>query len=131
MCMLDTIHAKRDEVRRLARRYNGRAVYVFGSCARKEEGPDSDIDFLVDFAPGTTLFGMAGLQDGLQALFKCWSKSFATPQRRTYPPRQSRAAKQALCGVHCRASFVSTHHRHLPLVMSVQNKNENRTASTT
>ena len=70
MCMLDTIHAKRDEVHRLARRYNGRAVYVFGSCARKEEGPDSDIDFLVDFAPGTTLFGMAGLQDGLQALFK-------------------------------------------------------------
>ena len=69
MCMLDAIHAKRDEVRRLARRYNGRAVYVFGSCARKEESPDSDIDFLVDFAPGTTLFGMAGLQYGLQALF--------------------------------------------------------------
>ena len=69
MCMLDAIHAKRDEVRRLARRYNGRAVYVFGSCARREETPDSDIDFLVDFAPGTTLFGMAGLQDGLQALF--------------------------------------------------------------
>ena len=69
MCMLDTIHAKRDEVRRLARRYNGRAVYVFGSCARKEEKPESDIDFLVDFAPGTTLFGMADLKDGLQALF--------------------------------------------------------------
>jgi len=69
MCLLDTIHAKRDEVRRLARRYNGRAVYVFGSCARKEETPDSDIDFLVDFGPGTTLFGMADLQNDLQALF--------------------------------------------------------------
>jgi len=69
MCMLDAIHAKRDEVRRLARRYNGRSVYVFGSCARKEERPDSDIDFLVDFGPGATIFGMADLQDGLQSLF--------------------------------------------------------------
>lgn len=69
MCMLDTIHAKRDEVRRLARRYNGRSVYVFGSCARKEETPDSDIDFVVDFAPGTTIFNMSDLQDGLQSLF--------------------------------------------------------------
>lgn len=67
--MLDTIHAKRDEVRKLARQYNGQAVYVFGSCARKEEGADSDIDFLVDFAPGTTLLGMATLQEKLQALF--------------------------------------------------------------
>jgi len=69
MCMLDTIHSKRDEVRRLARRYNGRSVYVFGSCARKEETPESDIDFLIDFGPGTTIFGMADLQEGLQSLF--------------------------------------------------------------
>lgn len=67
--MLDQIRAKRNEVRSLARRYNGRAVYVFGSCARKEERPDSDIDFLVDFESGTTLFGMADLQDELRALF--------------------------------------------------------------
>lgn len=69
MCMLDTINAKRDEVRRLASRYNGRSVYVFGSCARREENPESDIDFLVDFAPGATLFGMSDLKDGLQMLF--------------------------------------------------------------
>lgn len=69
MCILDTINAKRDEVRRLASRYNGRSVYVFGSCARREESPESDIDFLVDFGPGATLFGMSDLKDGLQMLF--------------------------------------------------------------
>jgi len=69
MCMLDTIRARRDDVNRLARRYKGRSVYVLGSCARKTETPVSDIDFLVDFAPGATLFGMSGLQDELQSLF--------------------------------------------------------------
>ena len=68
--MLDAIRANSDDVHRLVRRYNGRSVYVFGSCARKTETPESDIDFVVDFAPGTTLFGMSGLQDELQNLFK-------------------------------------------------------------
>lgn len=67
--MLDTIRAKRDDVRRMARRYKGRSVHVFGSCARKEETPTSDIDFLVDFERGATLFGMSNLQEELKALF--------------------------------------------------------------
>ena len=67
--MLDTICAKCDDVHRLVRKHKGRSVYVFGSCARREETPESDIDFLVDFAPGATLFTMSGLQDGLQSLF--------------------------------------------------------------
>ena len=29
-----------------------RAVYLFGSHARGEAGPDSDVDFLVDLEPG-------------------------------------------------------------------------------
>jgi len=69
MCMLDTIREKHEEVHRLVRHYNGRRVFVFGSCARREETPTSDIDFVVDFAEGATLFGMANLQDELQMLF--------------------------------------------------------------
>ena len=30
-----------------------------GTCARKEDGPDSDIDLLVEFQPGATLFDHA------------------------------------------------------------------------
>lgn len=35
---------------------------VFGSTARGEAGPDSDIDFLVEFEHGRTLIDLAGLR---------------------------------------------------------------------
>ena len=35
----------------ICHRYNVRELSVFGSAARGEAGPDSDIDLLVDFAP--------------------------------------------------------------------------------
>ena len=43
MCKLDEIMAKRDEIRALAQKYKVLRIFVFGSCARKEETPDSDI----------------------------------------------------------------------------------------
>ena len=47
--MLDTIHAKRDEIYAIAKRHKAEKLWVFGSVARKEERPDSDVDFLVKF----------------------------------------------------------------------------------
>jgi predicted nucleotidyltransferase len=41
---------------------------VFGSVARGEDGPDSDVDLLVDFAPGTGLFGLATLERELEEI---------------------------------------------------------------
>ena len=49
MCMLDEIRAKRDEIYAVARAHKAEKLWVFGSCARKEETPDSDVDFLVKF----------------------------------------------------------------------------------
>ena len=46
MCMLDAIHAKRDEIHSIARKHKAEKLWVFGSVARKEERPDSDIDLL-------------------------------------------------------------------------------------
>ena len=43
----------------------GRAVAVFGSVARGDAGPDSDVDFLVDFEPGSSLFDLLHLSDAL------------------------------------------------------------------
>jgi len=54
--LIDTIHAHRDELAALAQRYGARRLRVFGSVARREEGPDSDVDFLVDFPAGYDLF---------------------------------------------------------------------------
>ena len=71
MCRLDEILARRDEVNALARKNRADRLFVFGSCARKEETPESDIDFLVSFQPGATLFDQARLGLGLQELFGC------------------------------------------------------------
>ncbi len=54
--LIDTIHAHREELAALARQYGARRLRVFGAVARREEGPDSDVDFLVDFPVGYDLF---------------------------------------------------------------------------
>ena len=61
MCMLDTIHAKRDEIYAIARKHKAEKLWVFGSVARKEERPDSDVDFLVEFKDGASLFDQGGI----------------------------------------------------------------------
>jgi predicted nucleotidyltransferase len=43
-------------------------VRVFGSVARGEAGPESDVDFLVRLEPGTTLLDHAALVRELESL---------------------------------------------------------------
>jgi predicted nucleotidyltransferase len=45
-----------------ARGHGVRRVRVFGSLARGEEGPSSDVDFLVDLDAGRTLLDLAGFR---------------------------------------------------------------------
>ncbi len=45
---LEDLRARREEILRIAEAHGARNVRVFGSVARGEAGPDSDIDFLVD-----------------------------------------------------------------------------------
>ena len=52
---MDEIRAKRDEIYAIARKHKAEKLWVFGSCARKEEHPDSDVDFLVKFDGGIGL----------------------------------------------------------------------------
>ena len=60
MFMLDKIRAKRDEVYAIARRHKDEKLWVFGLCARREERPDSDVDFLVKF--GADSGGLASVR---------------------------------------------------------------------
>jgi predicted nucleotidyltransferase len=64
----ELVRNKREEVLRIARRHGARNVRVFGSVARGEAMPDSDVDFLVDMEPGRSLFDLGGLLMDLQEL---------------------------------------------------------------
>ena len=62
---------QRTDILRLAAQYGARNVRIFGSVARGEAGPDSDVDVLVDLEPGRSLFDLGGLLMELQDLLGC------------------------------------------------------------
>ena len=64
----ELITAKRADILRLAAQHGARNVRVFGSVARGEARPDSDIDVLVEFEPGRTLLDRIGLMQDLEDL---------------------------------------------------------------
>ncbi len=55
----------------LADVYGVKSLALFGSVARDEALPSSDIDLLVDFSRPVGLFGLFALQDRLENLFGC------------------------------------------------------------
>jgi hypothetical protein len=65
---IETLHAHRRAILELATRNGARNVRVFGSMARGEARPDSDVDFLVDVEPGRTLLDVIALEQDLEAL---------------------------------------------------------------
>lgn len=46
---LEALRERRDEIMQLMNQYGAYNVRVFGSVARGEAGPDSDIDLFVNF----------------------------------------------------------------------------------
>jgi predicted nucleotidyltransferase len=54
--LLDELRQKKDVIAALGAEYGARRIRVFGSVARGQERPDSDVDFLVDFPRGYDLF---------------------------------------------------------------------------
>ena len=62
------LNQKRDEILRLAARHGVRNVRVFGSAARGEAGPGSDVDFLVDLDSDHSLLDLGRLLMDLQDL---------------------------------------------------------------
>ena len=58
----------REAIAQTARAHKAISIAVFGSVARGEENEGSDIDFLVEFEPGSSLFDLLHLHDDLEAL---------------------------------------------------------------
>jgi predicted nucleotidyltransferase len=59
---------RREDILRIAAQHGANNVRVFGSVARGEARPDSDVDLLVDMEAGRSLFDLGGLLMDLQAL---------------------------------------------------------------
>jgi predicted nucleotidyltransferase len=62
------LRRRRAEVVELADRHGVRVLGVFGSVARGEDRPDSDIDLLVEVPAGMGMFALARVQNELEQL---------------------------------------------------------------
>ena len=58
----------RADIENLVRRHRGRSISLFGSVARGESNSESDIDFLVDFEPTSSLLDLIHLEEALSDL---------------------------------------------------------------
>lgn len=61
---------KRDQILQIAANHGAHNVRVFGSAARGDDNPASDVDFLVDLEPERTLMDLGGLLMDLQELLQ-------------------------------------------------------------
>ena len=66
---LDAIREHRSEILDRASQHGARNVRVFGSAARGDAGPASDVDLLVEMDPGRSLLDFVGLWQELEDLF--------------------------------------------------------------
>ncbi len=63
--LIEKLRQERESIIAAAILYHAENVRLFGSVARGEDRSDSDIDFLVDFQPGSTLYDHVALIDEL------------------------------------------------------------------
>lgn len=68
MNFYDALNQKRSRILDLAAQHGARNVRIFGSMARGDAGPSSDVDFLVDMDSERSLFDMADLVSALEDL---------------------------------------------------------------
>jgi len=62
------VQAHRDEILRIVRLNRGKRAYLFGSTARGDDGESSDIDLLIEFEEGSSLFDLKHVEDDLSGL---------------------------------------------------------------
>ena len=68
MGIQEIISKHREQILKVAEKYGASDVRVFGSFARGTADEKSDVDFLVNLAPGRSLFDLGGLLYELQEL---------------------------------------------------------------
>ena len=71
MISREILRQRRDEITRLAAKHGATNIRVFGSVARGQAKPGSDLDLLIDVGPKTSSWFPAGLILELESLLGC------------------------------------------------------------
>lgn len=94
MSLMELLERKREEILRIARAHGARNVRVFGSAARGEAGDTSDVDFLAEFAPGTSLLQHGAMIAELEELLG--RKVDVAPEKTLRARLRERALREAV-----------------------------------
>ena len=94
MSFQELVHERREQIQAIASSHGARNVRVFGSVARGEAGPDSDVDFLVDAGPATSSWFPAGMILDLEALLG--RRVHVVTEAALYPYIRDRVLAEAL-----------------------------------
>jgi predicted nucleotidyltransferase len=70
MGLEEIIGSKREEILRIAEKHGVTSIRVFGSVARGEAGPESDVDFLIEAGAKVTPWFPGGLIFELEELLR-------------------------------------------------------------
>lgn len=70
MTTTDLLRSRRDHILQVAAQHGAYNVRVFGSVAREDARPESDIDFLVEMERGRSLLDLIELSQELEALLQ-------------------------------------------------------------
>ena len=68
---MDVIRKKRTRILAIAGRHGATNLRVFGSVARGDAGPESDLDLLVELEPGRSLLDHIALIQDLEEALGC------------------------------------------------------------
>ncbi len=85
---------RREEILRIAAKHGVRRIRVFGSVARGEARPDSDVDFLIEVGPTHSSFFPGGLVSDLEYLLG--RRVDVVEPEGIYPPLKEAILKEAL-----------------------------------
>ena len=70
MRLNDTLEALRPRIRAVAAAHGANTIRLFGSVARGEDTPESDVDFLVTLRHGASLLDVTRLELALEELLQ-------------------------------------------------------------
>ena len=94
MGVQELLRSKRREILQIARAHGARNVRVFGSAARGEADDASDVDFLVEFEPGTSLLQHGAMIAELEELLG--RKVDVAPERALREHLRERVLREAV-----------------------------------